>query len=163
MRRILMLGCALLLSACVGIGNLDKPRVSLAGVALDDFNLFEQRFLVTLRVTNPNDTSVTIDGVDFDLSLNGEHFANGVGHDRVTLPRMGETLVTLKVTTNLNSLWKQLRTLQATNKPLAYRMTGKLHVPWVPGGIAFDRQGELPALNEIFPDVPGDQQKIDKL
>lgn len=164
MRRILMLCCTLLLAACAGVGNLEKPQVSLAGLALDDFNLFEQRFLVTLRVTNPNDTSVTVDGVDFDLMLNGEHFASGVGRDQVTLPRMGEALVTLKVTTNLGSLWKQIRALQTTHQPLAYRMTGKLHTPWRPGGIPFDRKGELPALNEIFPDTPmKDQPKLEKL
>lgn len=163
MRRILMLCCVLLLAGCAGLGNLEKPQVSLAGLALDDFNLFEQRFRVTLRVTNPNDRSVTVDGVDFDLALNGEHFASGIGRDQVTLPRLGDALVTLKMTTNLSSLWKQIRTLQSTKKPLAYRMSGKLHAPWVPGGIPFDRKGELPALNEIFPDTPtSDPQKIER-
>ncbi len=164
MRRILMFGCALLLAGCAGLGEMKKPQVGLAGLALDEFGLFEQHFLVTLRVTNPNDSSVTIDGVEFNLALNGEHFASGVGHDKVTLPRMGEVLVPLRVTTNLSGLWKQIRALQTTHKPLAYRMTGKLHTPWMPGGILFDRNGELPALNEIFPDVPvKDERSVERL
>ncbi len=166
MRRVLVFCCVLLLAGCAGLGELKKPQVGLAGLALDEIGLFEQRFLVTLRVTNPNDSSVTVDGVEFDLALNGEHFASGVGHDKVTLPRMGEALVKLQVRTNLSSLWRQIRALQSLNKPLAYRMTGKLHAPWVPGGIPFDRKGELPGLNEIFPDEPnsgGDKQKVEKL
>jgi len=164
MRRILMLCCALLLGGCVGLGEMKKPQVALAGLALENFNLFEQHFLVTLRVTNPNDSSVTVDGVDFDLELNGEHFASGVGNDKVTLPRMGDALVNLKVSTNLSGLWRQIRIMQTTHKPLAYRVIGRLHAPWVPGGIPFDRKGELPALNEIFPDMPArDTQPVESL
>ena len=124
------------------------------------WGLFEQRFLVTLRVTNPNDDSVTIDGVEFNLELNGQHFASGVGNERITLPRMGDAQVKLSVTTNLGSLWKQLRALQG-GKPIGYRMAGKLYTPWLPGGIRFDRKGELPGLGEFLPEA--EHPKTEKL
>ena len=155
MRQFFMLCSAILLAGCVGMGQLEKPQVSLAGLELDEFGLFEQRFQVTLRVVNPNERAVTVNGVEFNLDLNGEHFASGVGHDAVTLPGLGEALVKLKVTTNLGGLWKQIRALQSLNKPLSYHMTGTLYAPWIPGGIAFDRQGELPALGQILPELPG--------
>lgn len=164
MRRFLFLCSALLLAACTGLSTLEKPQVALAGLELDEFGLFEQRFQVTLRVTNPNERSVSVDGVEFNLELNGEHFASGVGSDKVTLPGLGEALVKLKVTTQLSNLWKQIRALQSLNKPLAYRITGKLHAPWVPGDIPFDRKGELPALGQILPDLPSkDVRPVEKL
>jgi LEA14-like dessication related protein len=160
MKRLLIVLFALLLSAC-GTTRLDqKPKVSLAGLELQEIGLFEQRFLVTLRVTNPNDDSVTIDGVEFKLELNDQHFASGVGKERITLPRMGDALVKLSVTTNLGSLWKQVRALQG-GKPIGYRMTGKLYAPWLPGGIPFDRKGELPGLGEFLPEI--EQPKTEKL
>lgn len=160
MRRVLVFCCVLLLAGCAGLGELKKPQVGLAGLALDEIGLFEQRFLVMLRVTNPNDDSVTIDGVEFKLELNDQHFANGVGKERITLPRMGDALVKLSVTTNLGSLWKQVRALQG-GKPIGYRMTGKLYAPWLPGGIPFDRKGELPGLGEFLPEI--EQPKTEKL
>lgn len=164
MRRFFMLCSALILTGCVGIGQLEKPQVSLAGLELDKFGLFEQHFWVMLRVANPNERALAVDGVEFNLDFNGEYFASGVGHDKVTLPGLGEALVRLKVTTNLSSLWKQIRALQSLNKPLVYHMTGKLYAPWVPGGIAFDRKGELPALGQILPDFPGGEVRpVEKL
>lgn len=165
MRRVWMICCsALLLAGCAGLGVLEKPQVSLAGLELLEVGLFEQRFGVTLRVTNPNDRSVTIDGVEFALDLNGEPFASGVGSDKVTLPRRGDALVKLTVATSMSRMLRQLRSLQSLNKPLAYRMTGKLYTPWIPGGVPFDRSGELPGLNQIFPDTPvKDERPVEKL
>ncbi len=142
----------LLLSACAGVGSVvEKPRISLAGLDVEGMGLFEQRFAVVLRVSNPNDFSVTLDGVDFSLDLNGEHFASGMSREAVTLPRMGNATVKLRVTTRLDTLLKQARTLQSRDKPLGYQLTGKVYGAWIPGGIPFERKGELPALKKIIP------------
>lgn len=160
MKRLLIALLVLLLSACGTPGLDQKRKVALAGLEPQELGLFEQRFLVTLRVTNPNDASVTVDGVEFNLELNGQPFASGVGKERITLPRMGDAQVKLSVTTNLGSLWKQLRALQG-GKPIGYRMVGKLYTPWLPGGIPFDRKGELPGLGEFLPEA--EHPKTEKL
>lgn len=152
MRRWLVVIVGLLLSACTGVGGMvEKPRVSLAGVEIEGLGLLEQQFLVSLRISNPNDIAVAINGVDFSLNLNGEHFASGMSREEVTLPRLGETVVKLKVTTRLDRLWKQLRSLQSGDKPLGYQLTGRLYAPWIPGGVSFERKDELPALKQLIP------------
>lgn len=152
MRRLILLGLASLLAACATLLGLpEKPRVALAGIVLEDLGLFEQRFQLALRVSNPNDTELTIDGLDFKLELNGKAFAGGESHEKVILPRKGDVLVKLKVKTRLAGILDQIKLLQAGDKPLSYRMLGRLYTPWVPGGIAFERKGELPRLNQIFP------------
>lgn len=164
MRRLLMLCCVLMLAGCAGLGLLEKPQVALAGMELDEIGLFEQRFLVTLRVSNPNAQSVTVDGVEFSLDLNGEPFASGLSGGKVTLPARGDALVRVTVATSLGRMWKQLRSLQSLDKPLPYRMTGKLYTPWIPGGMPFEKTGELPALNQVLPDLPGKQERpVEKL
>lgn len=157
MRRLFLLAACLLLTACAGVGSMvEKPRVSLAGIEIEGLGLFEQRFLVSLRITNPNDVSVTVEGVDFSLDLNGEHFASGMSREEVTLPRLGETEVKLKVTTRLGMLWKQLKALQSGERPLGYHLTGRLYAPWIPGGMPFERKDELPPLKRL---VPGQKEK----
>ena len=164
MRRLLILCCAGMLTACASMLGLEKPQVALAGLDLQEIGLFEQRFLVTLRVTNPNDRAVSVDGVEFSLDLNGEKFASGVGSDKVTLPQHGDALVRLTVATSLGRVWKQLRALQSLDKPLTYRITGRLYAPWLPGGVPFDNSGELPALGELLPDTPAKSTRpIEKL
>lgn len=154
MRRLILLGLAGLLVACTTLlGVPEKPKVALAGIVLEDLGLFEQRFQLALRVSNPNDTELTIDGLDFKLELNGKAFASGESREAVTLPRKGDVLVKLKVKTRLVGILDQIKLLQTGEKPLSYRMLGRLYTPWLPGGIAFERKGELPRMNQIFPDL----------
>ena len=133
-----------LLSACSGIVNFEKPQVNLAGLEVLDLGLLEQKFVVSLRVTNPNDMALPIDGLKMKLDVNGQPFATGVSNQKVTLPRLGETVVKVNVTTNLSNIWKQIKAIQS--KSLAYTVSGQLFVPLVPGGISFNRQGELSSL-----------------
>lgn len=134
MRRLLSLIFVLCLAGCAGLGEpLEKPRVTLAGLELESLNLFEQRFQVALRLSNPNPLALTVDGVEFDLALNGQPFAHGLSRETVTLPAQGETVVKLKVSTQLGTLWKQLRALQGGGQPLGYQLNGRLFVPWLPG------------------------------
>ena len=64
-----------LLSACSGIVNFEKPQVNLAGLEVLDLGLLEQKFVVSLRVTNPNDMALPIDGLKMKLDINGQPFA----------------------------------------------------------------------------------------
>ena len=56
-------------------------------------------------------------------------------------PRRG--VVKLRVRTSLATFVQQYNALQASGKPIAYRVKGKLFIPLRPDGIAFDRQGEV--------------------
>lgn len=148
MKRLLIILSALLLAACAGLGSLlEKPHVKLAGLELEQVKLLEQRFVVTLRVSNPNNVSVTIDGVDFDLFLNGGAVASGASREAVTLPSQGDAYVKIRVNTRLDQLWKQLRAQQKQGGPLNYEIKGRLHAGWLPGGLPFSRHGELKALS----------------
>jgi LEA14-like dessication related protein len=133
-----------LLAACSSLsGSFEKPSVSLAGLSVGEIGLLEQRFVLSLRVTNPNDVSLAINGVQLNLDVNGKHFAEGVSNEAVTLPKLGSVLVKLNVTTSLNTFIQQFNALQASGKPIAYRIKGKLFLPLRPDGVSFERQGEV--------------------
>jgi Late embryogenesis abundant protein len=44
------------------------------------------RFLTTLRVQNPNTFDLDVEGVSFDLEVNEQPFAKGVGKGKVVVP-----------------------------------------------------------------------------
>jgi LEA14-like dessication related protein len=145
-----------LLSACAGLGGLSqKPEVSLAGLDLVELGLFEQRFVMKLRIQNPNDVDLPINGLAFDVALNGQHFAKGLSPKPLIIPRMGEALLEVTATSNLGSVLRQIRELQKGGRDrIDYRMNGKLSLDGV-GSIPFDRQGDLQMpLFDLLPKMP---------
>ncbi|KPK61493.1 MAG: hypothetical protein AMJ59_00220 [Gammaproteobacteria bacterium SG8_31] len=65
-----------LLAACVGLRNLEAPDVVVTAIRPVDATLLEQRFEVDLRIYNPNNRDLPIDGVDFELAINESRLAS---------------------------------------------------------------------------------------
>lgn len=142
MRRVFWLAL-LLLAACAG-GLAQKPEISLASLDLVGFGLFEQRFLLKLRIENPNDVDLPIEGLSFDVELNGEPFARGVSAQAVSVPRAGEALLEVRATSNLGGVLKQLRALPKDGRErIGYRISGQVTVGGL-GSRPFERRGDLP-------------------
>lgn len=144
MRRLLAAWLMILLVGCAGLSGLSqKPEVTLAGLELAEFKLFEQRFRMKLRILNPNDTELKINGLSFDVDLNGLPFAKGLSDRAVTVPRMGEAVLDVQATSNLGSVLKQLRELRKSGRErVDYRLSGRINVDGF-GSIPFERRGEV--------------------
>ncbi|WP_373974972.1 LEA type 2 family protein [Chitinibacter sp. SCUT-21] len=148
-KRCLALFMLLVLAGCSSIpANFEKPQVNLASISIAKLGLLEQQFVLNLRVTNPNDFDIPINGLNVNVDLNNREFAQGVSNEKVTLPRLGEKIVKLNVTTNLGNVFKQLGALQSSDLKLAYKIRGKVYAPLIPGGLPFERTGELNGLGE---------------
>ncbi len=133
-----------LLGGCAGSAFRPlKPEVTVADIRAEGGNLLEQRFLLTLRVTNPNRFEIPVEGVSFTLDVAGEPFARGVGNKPVTIPAMGEALVEVKATAGLAGLvLRQFKNLGRGLDKLEYRLQGRL-VSGSFGAYDFDQRGEL--------------------
>jgi LEA14-like dessication related protein len=144
-RRFLPLA-ALLLTTCATVPHdIEPPRIGIANIAPKDFAVFEQRFDVQLRIQNPNDKDLVINGMRFDIELNDKEFGNGMSGQKVTVPRFGSEVVNVEVVTGLSSF---LRQFQEFNKSgvgkLRYRLKGTAFVV-SPGSfkLPFDEKGEV--------------------
>ncbi len=145
-RRLAGLAVAMLgltaLGGCAGLQlGMKKPEVTVANIRLLDGNLLEQRFLLTLRVMNPNTSEIAIEGLTFKVDLNGQPFAKGVGNQPVVIPRLGEAMVDVTATTGLGGLLRQFKAFKGREK-VDYRISGRL-VTGSFGGIDFDQTGEV--------------------
>jgi hypothetical protein len=90
------------LAGCASWGIGAEPiDVHLAGLTPLPSTAFEHRLRVELRLRNPNPRAYEIDGLRFQLDVNGQRLASGVTDARVTLPRLGEVLVPVTTTTTL--------------------------------------------------------------
>ncbi|MBL8438684.1 MAG: LEA type 2 family protein [Zoogloeaceae bacterium] len=134
------------LTGCGGLTlGLDAPKVALSDIRLVGGGLVEQRFLLTLRVTNPNNRDLEVDSLTYEVELNGEPFAHGTSHRPFTLRALDDTLVEVEGVSNLAALLDQLQgLLRGPNGPeaLPYRIHGRLRSGSF-GFLPFDRKGEI--------------------
>lgn len=117
-----LLAAVLLLSAC-SVAEPEPPQVRVADLRLLDSTVFEQRFEINLTIGNPNDFALPLDGLTFDLEVNGETFARGFSNQRVTIPRLGEGRVSVAASTTLIEVMRQMQ-LFAAYGDLTYRLSG---------------------------------------
>ena len=133
-RHLALLGTLILSLAaagCASIASLEAPEVRVTSLQMleSESGSMEQRFAVGLRLVNPNNKAVTIDGLDFELALNDRRLARGVSNETFELPRLGEAETRVVVTTSVFDVLRQAVELGGRrDEPLDYRVHGRLHL-----------------------------------
>ena len=125
--------------------DFEAPRVTIADLTPKDVALFEQRFDMKLRIQNPNDQELSINGLRFDIELNEHEFASGLSGQHVAVPRFGSQLVDVEVFTTLGSFLRQIRDLtKREGQHVSYRLKGTAFVD-APSTFKapFDEKGEI--------------------
>lgn len=152
--RALVLVAVLSVAGCTGIPEtIAEPEVRLTDIRLQPAGgIFEQPMLLVLTVRNPNDFDIPIDGLRFDLELNGRYFAQGLSDERTVIPRLGERRIAATASTNLVSMVRQMLTT-AQNGALDYRIAGDAFIDGADGRtVPFETKGDVRLTPE--PGVP---------
>ena len=133
------------LTGCATMAGLSEaPRVSLVSITPMGFQLFEQRFRVTLRVQNPNSQAITIRGLDYEIVVNEKPFAQGVSGKPLTVPAYGENSAQVEVVSTLQRILEQLDELSNRDKPtIDYAISGHVSVDGIPIPVPFEYRGTL--------------------
>jgi hypothetical protein len=133
------------LGGCAEWLGHDPLRVSVAGIEPLDSLGMEMRFNLKLRIQNPNEDARNFDGVSVDLQLNGRAFASGVSDQHGTVPRYGETVVSVPLTVPAFTALRQAFSLAGSDTPpgqYPYILRGRL-AGGLTGGTRFLDQGVL--------------------
>ena len=123
---VLML--VLSLAGCAALSPRDPLNVQVAGIQPLPGEGLELRMAVKLRVQNPNDMALDYNGVALDLEINGRRLASGVSDERGSVPRFGETVLTVPVTISAFSAVRQALGLaeHVGMEEVPYVLRGKL-------------------------------------
>lgn len=125
---------------------VESPRVTLANLQIIDAQLFEQRYALTLRIQNPNNFDLEVNGISFEVEINGREFAHGVSNKIGTIPAFGESTMDVDVTSSLFNLVDQINALeQRQGSDLEYRIFGKISTAGRLISIPFERKGRISA------------------
>ncbi|MBL8351978.1 MAG: LEA type 2 family protein [Burkholderiaceae bacterium] len=138
------LPAALLPAGCETLGTRDPLHVSVAGVESLPGEGLELRFIVKLRIQNPNDAAVEYDGLALNLEVNGRDLASGVSDQKGVVPRFGESVLEVPMTVSAFAALRQALGLAqgAQISELPYALTGKL-AGGMFGTVRFSHRGVL--------------------
>lgn len=144
-RAILLLCCALTLTACSFYGGYEEtPRVSLVSIKPMEMGLLEQRYGLQLRIMNPNDVAIPMRGLSYSIDINGHEFAYGVSRQPVSIPAFSEALLDVEVVSNLLNVMRQFREMsEENNDSMNYRLSGKISLGTRLRKLPFNVEGNL--------------------
>lgn len=147
-RRFLLIGgTAASVAACANL-RLDPLDVRLVDLAaMDGGGLFEQRLALTLALSNPNPSDVSLTGLRVVLDVNGETLARGQTGEGVVVPRLGEARIVVPASVSMLDLLPGFMAMTRRDG-LDYRLSGTAFVAGLGGGsLPFAREGRLISNN----------------
>jgi hypothetical protein len=151
-RWIAAAGALALLAGCALLAHPEPLAVNVVGIDPLPGEGMELRMAVKLRLQNPNEAALDFDGIALELDLRGLSFATGVSAVPGTVPRFGETVVTVPVSVSALAAVRQAiglaNGLAGNERPsVDYALRGRLSGTQL-GGLRFESKGiiDLPVL-----------------
>src|SRR5262245_37529335 len=144
----LIVAAAIVAGACASLQRTEPLQVTVAGFEPMQGQGMELRMLVKLRVQNPNDVPVDFNGVSVKIEVQGNTFATGVSDETGSVPRFGESIVSVPVTASAMRMVRGALgmigsgTGAAGGRKVSYSLTGKLHGSAF-SSASFETKGEL--------------------
>lgn len=127
--RCLLLAClSLSLSACAGLSDLRAPKLEVVNVGMVSADIFSQQFRIRLHVQNPNTRELPIKGIEYELFLQGDSFAEGLSNEPFVVPALGEAEFDTVVRTNFMSSVGRLLSKSNSGEQVQYNFIGKVHL-----------------------------------
>jgi hypothetical protein len=128
MRVLLLLLFIPGLIGCATLSTRDPLNIDVAGIEPLPGEGLEMRMAVKIRIQNPNDNEVKYTGAALTLYLNDSKLGNGVSDMSGTVPRYGQTVITIPVAISAFSAVQQLLGIMGGTGPgeITFRVRGKL-------------------------------------
>lgn len=128
--RLVALLCGLLAAGCVTTSNLKPPEISVQSVAMTSADVFSQQFRMRMHVYNPNALALPVKNIEYELTLEGDSFAEGSVDQPFVLPAHGnaefDTIINTHFTSSLMRLIGKLQ--ERDSNIVEYDFTGKVHL-----------------------------------
>ena len=111
-------------AGCAGTqSRLEPLSVTLADIRPAQIGLLEQEYAIKIRVQNPNNADIHIEGLSYQIDLNGKPFAKGVSRQSTSVRGFGEVVLDATAVGNLGAIMNQVVQIQSR------RRAGELQLP----------------------------------
>ena len=136
-------------SACAGFNPggdpFETPTVEVVGIKPLQSSGMEARFGITLRVVNPNAIALDIEGVYYELEVEGSKLLSGAESEPTSIPAYGEGRIELEGAASvLGSLGFISKMMDRTaTQALNYELKTKISVKQLPRAIRVNKVGSI--------------------
>jgi LEA14-like dessication related protein len=147
-RSAILLLCTLaLVAGCANVGVLDfdEPEVELLALEPLPSQGMEARFLVRLRIVNPNSIPLEIEGMAYDISIRDSKILSGVSNQAMKVGAYDEGVAELEVAAGMFGSLALLRDLMSNPVAggLPYKLNAKLSRRGLGGTLRVSREGQI--------------------
>ena len=145
MQRILLLALFIGLSGCAGLEYREGDvKVTIASLQPLESTLMEQRYLARFRLQNRSKNVLSVQGMSFDVELNGQEFASGVSNQEVSVGAFDEAVIEAKLTSTIFGILRQIQSIEGLeSKAFQYQISGRLHLEGAIFSVPFTESGEI--------------------
>jgi LEA14-like dessication related protein len=146
LRALALAAVLALLGACASMGlDFDDPEVELVGLRPVAGNAMEARFVVSLRIVNPNPIPLEVDGMAYEVSIRGSKLLSGVSNEGLNIPAYGESTADLEVAAGMLGSLSLIRDLisNPSGESLPYELKAKLSRKGIPVPLRITREGSI--------------------
>lgn len=121
------------------------PQLSIVSIELGRSDLFAQHLRVRMRVENPNDRVLPVEGLSYTLDIAGEEAAQGASSASFSVPARGAAEFDMDVTANLaGTLLRLLTRGGSLSNPIDYHIAGKVRLSrGLLRSVPFEKRGTL--------------------
>lgn len=131
----------LLLSSCSVLERVvERPQVNLANIYMDNMTLTGAELVLDLQIDNPNGFDLEIQGMDYNLNINGHDVATGENKQKLKLRANGKSQVTIPVAFHYQQIFNSISQV-LTEKSLSYSLRGS--TDWGLFQVPFSSSGEF--------------------
>jgi LEA14-like dessication related protein len=146
-RRVLCLWglIVMVLAGCAWMqSSMERPHINIANVTAREIKVFEQVFDLELRIQNPNDSALDVQGLAFELEINERRFATGVSNQQLRVDRFSSGMIHVEAVSTLWGFLRQIGEMQQTGTPrVSYRLKGAVYVGSPSTKLPFEDSGEI--------------------
>lgn len=140
----LVLGLTFVLTGCAAVGPasnfIQAPKISIQDASVQNISLMQGTGLVTLNITNPNPFPIPLEGVQYNLRLNGTPVASGAQRQSMHLVPNQPVAVQIPIQLNLQQIMQLAPNLWRSQQ-VQYELDGAVQLPYL--SIPFQRQGGI--------------------
>jgi LEA14-like dessication related protein len=131
--------------ASVGLEQFDDPDVELLALQPLPSQGMEARFLLRLRIVNPNPIALEIDGMAYDVYLRDTKVLSGASNREVTVAAYSEGTAELEVAAGMLGSLTLLRDLMSSppDGGIPYRLNTKISRKGLGGSMRISREGMI--------------------
>lgn len=131
-RGLVVLLAFVLVSGCATLTpSYETPEVQLTKIELLPSRGFEQRFLIGLRLVNPNRFELKLNGLSYSLTLQGHKIVSGVSSDMSPVAAYGEADISVEAGISLISGLRFFNELISNpSQTFNYELDTKLDSGW---------------------------------